>query len=155
VHQTVQDTEETALAPKPVTATQTEQKRNVVRGHILFTFAVMLALALAWKLRDVLEIVYVSALFAVVLMPVVQQIMRVNIRGWQPVAADRHCRPAGGGVPCTRNVPGGWAAARDSRRAALCSRPAGTDTLAGGKAEKAADGRQVRGRPVGGQRQRR
>jgi len=32
----------------------------------------------------VLEIVYVSALFAVVLMPVVQKIMRVKIRGWSP-----------------------------------------------------------------------
>ena len=84
MHQTVQDTQETALPLKPLNATQTEQKRNAVRGHILFAFAVMLALALAWKLRGVLEIVYVSALFAVVLMPVVQHIMRVKIRGWSP-----------------------------------------------------------------------
>ena len=55
-----------------------------MRGYILFAFAVALALALAWKLRDVLEIVYVSALFAVVLTPVVQQIMKINIRGWSP-----------------------------------------------------------------------
>jgi len=84
VHQTVQDTKEIALALKPVAATQTEHKRNAVRGHILFAFAVALALALAWKLRGVLEIVYVSALFAVVLMPVLQHIMSVKIRGWSP-----------------------------------------------------------------------
>jgi predicted PurR-regulated permease PerM len=39
---------------------------------------------LAWHLRSVLELVYVSALFAVVLMPLVQQIMRLRIRGWSP-----------------------------------------------------------------------
>ena len=44
----------------------------------------LIALALAWKLRDVLEIVYVSALFAVVLMPVVQHIMKLRIRRWSP-----------------------------------------------------------------------
>lgn len=41
-------------------------------------------LGVFWVLRSVLEIVYVSALFAVVLMPVVQQIMRVKIFRWQP-----------------------------------------------------------------------
>ncbi len=80
----VGDTQEIALATQPTQATEIEQKRNTVRGHILFTFAVMLALALAWKLRGVLEIVYVGALFAVVLMPVVQHIMRLNILGWSP-----------------------------------------------------------------------
>jgi predicted PurR-regulated permease PerM len=55
-----------------------------VRGYILFTFAVALALALAWRLRAVLELVYVSALFAVVLMPLVQNIMRLRIGKWSP-----------------------------------------------------------------------
>jgi len=41
-------------------------------------------MGLAWKLREVLELIYVSALFAVVLMPVVQSIMRAKIRGWSP-----------------------------------------------------------------------
>jgi predicted PurR-regulated permease PerM len=63
---------------------EAQQKQATVRGYILFTFAVMLALALAWRLREVLELVYVSALFAVVLMPVVQRIQTVRIRGWQP-----------------------------------------------------------------------
>ena len=55
-----------------------------MRGYILFAFAVALALALAWRLRAVLELVYVSALFAVVLMPLVQNIMRLRIGKWSP-----------------------------------------------------------------------
>ena len=55
-----------------------------VRGHILFAIAVLLALALAWRLRTVLELVYVSALFAVVLMPIVHRTMRLKVRGWSP-----------------------------------------------------------------------
>jgi len=64
--------------------TTTERDRQKVHGHILFAIAVLLALALGWKLRGVLEIVYVSALFAVVLMPVVQRIMTWKIRKYQP-----------------------------------------------------------------------
>jgi predicted PurR-regulated permease PerM len=45
---------------------------------------VAIALALAWHLREVLQLIYVSALFAVVLMPVVQNIMRLRIRSWSP-----------------------------------------------------------------------
>jgi predicted PurR-regulated permease PerM len=37
-----------------------------------------------WELRNVLEIVYVSALFAVVLSPIVQQVMKLRIFRWQP-----------------------------------------------------------------------
>ena len=44
----------------------------------------ILALLLAWRLRAVLELVYVSALFAVVLMPMVQHIMRLRIGKWHP-----------------------------------------------------------------------
>jgi predicted PurR-regulated permease PerM len=55
-----------------------------VRSYILFTFAILLVLGLAWQLRRVLEIVYVSGLFAVVLMPVVQRIMLFKIRKYRP-----------------------------------------------------------------------
>ena len=55
-----------------------------MRGYILFAFAVALTLALAWRLRLVLELVYVSALFAVVLMPLVQKIMRLHLGKWSP-----------------------------------------------------------------------
>jgi predicted PurR-regulated permease PerM len=41
-------------------------------------------LAVLWELRNVLEIVYVSALFAVVLSPIVQQVMKLRIFRWQP-----------------------------------------------------------------------
>ncbi|MGC9198274.1 MAG: AI-2E family transporter [Acidobacteriaceae bacterium] len=51
---------------------------------MLFTFAIALGLALAWRLRSVLELVYVSALFAVVMMPLVQNIMRLRIGRWSP-----------------------------------------------------------------------
>ncbi len=57
---------------------------RTVREHILFFVGIVLALALAWRLRSVLELVYVSALFAVVLMPIVQEVMKIRIRGWSP-----------------------------------------------------------------------
>ena len=60
------------------------REARIWRGHILFFFAVILAGALAWQLRSVLELVYVSALFAVVLMPIVQHIQKVRIRRWSP-----------------------------------------------------------------------
>ncbi|MGA7156863.1 MAG: AI-2E family transporter [Acidobacteriaceae bacterium] len=60
------------------------RKISTVRGYILFTFAIALALALAWHLRMVLELIYVSALFAVVLSPIVENIMRFRIRRWSP-----------------------------------------------------------------------
>ena len=46
----------------------------------------LLALALAWRLRDVLTLIYVSALFAVVLMPVVNRIMSFQLRGKRPIS---------------------------------------------------------------------
>lgn len=62
---------------------QSEQTRSV-RGHILFTFLVLLLIGLAWKLSKELLILYVSALFAVVLMPIVNTISKLSIRGHHP-----------------------------------------------------------------------
>jgi predicted PurR-regulated permease PerM len=74
-----------SLQPYQSNAAEERSKQSAtIRGHILFAFAVILALALAWRLRSVLELVYVSALFAVVLMPIVQHIMRLRIRKWSP-----------------------------------------------------------------------
>src|ERR1039458_3956841 len=67
--------------PTP-TSTPTAQ----IRGHILFAVAVLLALALAWRLREVLVLIYVSALFAVVLMPAVNHIMSFRLRGTRHVS---------------------------------------------------------------------
>jgi predicted PurR-regulated permease PerM len=68
----------------PPTLTPQEEQRRTVRGYILFFFAMVILLGVLWVLRNVLEIVYVSALFAVVLMPIVQQIRKMRIFGWQP-----------------------------------------------------------------------
>lgn len=68
----------------PPTLTPQEEQRRSVRGYILFAFGIAVLFGVLWKLRNVLEVVYVSALFAVVLMPIVQQIRRVRIFGWQP-----------------------------------------------------------------------
>ncbi len=74
-----------ALEPYQSNAAEERSRQSAaVRGYILFTFAIALGLTLAWHLRMVLELVYVSALFAVVLMPMVQNIMRLRIGKWSP-----------------------------------------------------------------------
>lgn len=59
-------------------------QRRAVRGYILFTIGILVLLGLAWRLREVLELVYVSALFAVVLMPVVKRIENFKLGKYQP-----------------------------------------------------------------------
>lgn len=54
------------------------------RSDILFFFGVLLALWIAYTVRDVLLLIYVSALFAVVLSPAIRLIQRVKIGGWRP-----------------------------------------------------------------------
>jgi len=61
-----------------------DRRAQTVRGHIVFAFAVLGLSLLAWRLRHALGILYVSALFAVVLMPVVQQIMRLRLGSYRP-----------------------------------------------------------------------
>jgi len=61
---------------------ETAEERRAIRRHIMFTIAVICAMGIAWKLLHVIEIIYVSALFAVVLMPIVQRISTCQIRGW-------------------------------------------------------------------------
>ena len=55
-----------------------------LRGDITFAFALALACYLAWLLRDVLLLLYVSALFAVVLRPLVFFIARLHLGRWRP-----------------------------------------------------------------------
>jgi predicted PurR-regulated permease PerM len=57
--------------------------RNL-RRDIVFAFALGLACYVAWLIRDVLVMLYVSALFAVVLTPMVRFTSRLHIRRWQP-----------------------------------------------------------------------
>ena len=73
-------------SPPPALTPQEEQRR-AVRGYILFFFAMVVLLDVLWTLRGVLEIVYVSALFAVVLTPIVQQVRKLRIFGRNPSRA--------------------------------------------------------------------
>jgi predicted PurR-regulated permease PerM len=66
-----------------VVQTQTVRTRSV-RGYILFAFAVALVLSVAYLMREILLLLYVSALFAVVLTPVIRGIMRIHIGRWSP-----------------------------------------------------------------------
>ena len=52
---------------------------RTLRSDIVFTFGLALACAVAWLVRDVLMLLYVSALFAVVLTPVVRFLSLIHI----------------------------------------------------------------------------
>jgi predicted PurR-regulated permease PerM len=54
------------------------------RGNVVFAFAIALALATAYLMRQILMLLYVSALFAVVLSPVIRAITRIPIGKWHP-----------------------------------------------------------------------
>jgi len=54
------------------------------RRDILFTIAILVLLYLAYLIRDVLMMVYVSALFAVVLAPAIEAVQRLRIGRWHP-----------------------------------------------------------------------
>jgi predicted PurR-regulated permease PerM len=54
------------------------------RSDIIFTFATLIAIYVAWLARDVLLLVYVSALFAVVIGPAVVAVQRIHIGRWRP-----------------------------------------------------------------------
>jgi predicted PurR-regulated permease PerM len=64
--------------------TGTSERSRSLRSDIAFTFALAISLYLAWLVRNVLVLLYVSALFSVVLMPVVRGIMKLRIGKWQP-----------------------------------------------------------------------
>jgi predicted PurR-regulated permease PerM len=55
------------------------------RGEIVFAFALAGALYLAWLVRELLVLLYVSALFAVVFKPWVRATGQVRIGRWQPL----------------------------------------------------------------------
>jgi predicted PurR-regulated permease PerM len=64
--------------------TDREKQSDAARGNILFTIGTLLLLLLAWTLQKELFIVYVSALFAAVLMPMVNVITTHSFRGYHP-----------------------------------------------------------------------
>src|SRR5512141_1759032 len=57
---------------------------NIRRSDIVFFFALILGLYVAWLARDVLLLIYMSALFAVVFSPVLRLIRKIKIGVWQP-----------------------------------------------------------------------
>lgn len=74
---------QTKAEDAPLTPEEKRTRRQI-RGYIVFSFAVALALALGWKLRHALGIIYVSALFAVVLMPLVEQVQKLRVGKYRP-----------------------------------------------------------------------
>jgi predicted PurR-regulated permease PerM len=54
------------------------------RGNIVFAFAIALVLATAYLMREILMLLYVSALFAVVLSPIIRAITRLKVGKWHP-----------------------------------------------------------------------
>src|SRR5690349_15750440 len=54
------------------------------RSDIAFCIFLLIGLYVAWRARDVLLLVYVSALFAVVVSPAVRFVQRLTIGGWRP-----------------------------------------------------------------------
>jgi len=63
---------------------ESAQQPHDVRGPIVFAFALALAVYLAWVVRGLLVLLYVSALFAVVLTPVVRATSRLRVGRWKP-----------------------------------------------------------------------
>lgn len=54
------------------------------RSNILFAFAIAVLLVFVYLARNVLLLVYISALSAVVIFPAVRRIMQLRIFGWRP-----------------------------------------------------------------------
>src|SRR5512147_1123377 len=60
------------------------KKTRSLRSDIIFTISLLILLALAWQVRDVLLLVFVSALFAVVLNPAIEAVRRIHIGHYWP-----------------------------------------------------------------------
>lgn len=73
------------LSEQDATVESSHQPRpRTLRSDIVFVFCLGLACYLAWLVRDVLVLLYVSALFAVVLTPIVRWTAQIRIAGRQP-----------------------------------------------------------------------
>ena len=67
--------------------TQSTRSPRSLRSDILFTLALAVACYVAWLIRDVLVLLYVSALFAVVLQPLVQFVGSWRIGKYRPFSS--------------------------------------------------------------------
>src|SRR5580658_3049094 len=70
-------------SPEGVPSVQEVRSRSV-RGYIVFAFAVGLVLLTAYLMREILLLLYVSALSAVVFTPLIRGIMGLRIMRWHP-----------------------------------------------------------------------
>ena len=68
--------------PAPPPVFQEEHRSH--RSDILFGFGLLLAIYLAFQVINVLLLVYISALFAVVLAPAIDVVRRIKIGSWRP-----------------------------------------------------------------------
>jgi predicted PurR-regulated permease PerM len=75
-----------AVSAAPLSAVAAERRAST-RSNIIFAVAIFLLLTIAYKLLKEIEILYVSALFAVVLMPIVNRITTLKVRGRSPSRA--------------------------------------------------------------------
>jgi predicted PurR-regulated permease PerM len=57
---------------------------RTLRSDIVFTFALGIGLTIAWQLRHEIALLFISALFAVVLMPVLRGVQMIRIGKWSP-----------------------------------------------------------------------
>lgn len=64
--------------------TERNELLRTSRNAVLFAFALGLSFYLAWLIRDVLVLLYIAALFAVVLTPVVEAIAQLRFGSRQP-----------------------------------------------------------------------
>jgi predicted PurR-regulated permease PerM len=70
-------------AAEGITVVQASRTRSV-HGNIVFAFAIALVLLLAYLMREILLLLYVSALFAVVLTPLIRYITQLHVGKWHP-----------------------------------------------------------------------
>jgi predicted PurR-regulated permease PerM len=75
--------EECMASEGSVERVETVRTRSA-RGSIVFAFAIALVLATAYLMRQILLLLYVSALFAVVLSPVIRGITHIHVGKWHP-----------------------------------------------------------------------
>jgi predicted PurR-regulated permease PerM len=75
--------EECMASEGSVERVETARTRSA-RGNIVFAFAIAIALATAYLMREILMLLYVSALFAVVLSPIIRAITRLKVGKWHP-----------------------------------------------------------------------
>ena len=66
------------------TTSESTAQHQSLRSDILFGFTVLIVLYVAYQVADVLMLVYVSALFAVVIAPGIELVQRLQVGKWRP-----------------------------------------------------------------------